>query len=415
MRLRSTRLACLAQAGASVPALVPTWRADFWRQGDDASIDARIAASGGANRTRTNSAGLIVGQAAPRYDFDPLSHIGRGLKIEPASENFVVYSEDLSNAAWVGSVTASSSAQTWRGVPFWELTKTSSSGSESRVQVGVKAFTSGDHGTITITFMAGTASSASVGILDTAGSAWGLNADSTAVKMEGPGMLVQSVGALWQITGLSATVPTRVRVHRAYASDGSASLYIYPGTEDSTIVGASVFATAAQYEAATFGTSYIPTTAASVPCTGDLIRIAEPSSIGYGPDAFTWVMRLSRGDVDDCRMLASSLYGAANMGIYMGGPFMGLDGVLTLGAGVPVDPGQVFTCAGRFASGDYGFSLNCVAAVKSADPAVPAAPTIIDLGSIGGSGYAINGRMAAVAFFDRPLTDSELIYAQQTL
>jgi hypothetical protein len=65
-----------------------------------ASLPAGVSASGGANGTRVDSSGAIVSASAPRFDYSPTS-VGtfRGLLVEPASTNYALYSQDVSNTA----------------------------------------------------------------------------------------------------------------------------------------------------------------------------------------------------------------------------------------------------------------------------------------------------------------------------
>lgn len=50
-----------------------------------------------------NNSGLMVQAAAdePRFEYDPITLVARGIKIEPARTNIMTFSQDFSNAVWV--------------------------------------------------------------------------------------------------------------------------------------------------------------------------------------------------------------------------------------------------------------------------------------------------------------------------
>ena len=63
-------------------------------------LDSRITASGGANGSRIDAAGLVVPGTAPRFDYGPISLVSRGILIEEARTNLHARSDALDNAAW---------------------------------------------------------------------------------------------------------------------------------------------------------------------------------------------------------------------------------------------------------------------------------------------------------------------------
>ena len=71
-----------------------------------ASLDSRITFTRALNTaTRINSSGLVelVNADVPRFDYDPITLVCKGLLIEESRENFCFYSEDMANASWTGS------------------------------------------------------------------------------------------------------------------------------------------------------------------------------------------------------------------------------------------------------------------------------------------------------------------------
>jgi YD repeat-containing protein len=90
----------------------------------------------------------------------------------------------------------------------------------------------GDKATLEISIQAvGDITSQSVGLYGST-SGWGSNSNMEARILSGPGKIVQLVGGLWRVDGLSTTQATRVQIVRTYtqAENGGAYLYIdHPG------------------------------------------------------------------------------------------------------------------------------------------------------------------------------------------
>ena len=80
--------------------VLPSMALDF----TTASLDSRVTFTRTGNTaTVTNSSGFVVGINAnlPRFDFDPVSLVCKGLLIEESKTNLILYSADINNAAWV--------------------------------------------------------------------------------------------------------------------------------------------------------------------------------------------------------------------------------------------------------------------------------------------------------------------------
>jgi hypothetical protein len=63
-------------------------------------LDARITASGGANATRVNAAGIIVPATTPRFDYDPITLLPLGVYVEGAGTNIQIQSNGWGAAPW---------------------------------------------------------------------------------------------------------------------------------------------------------------------------------------------------------------------------------------------------------------------------------------------------------------------------
>lgn len=218
--------------------------------------------------TYVDDAGLLQTAAAnvARYQ-------GGQLLVEDAATNHLLHSQALNNAAWAGC-TVSAAAEVYRGAaPFWAIAKATAVTSESRGQ-NAKSVVAGEAGTVTVALLAGTSSQCSVGILHNNPTGWGLDAESTASVLEGPGAIAARGGSLCTVTGLSATVPTLLRITRTFADVGTSTLRIYPDVHTSSTMGASVKATRAQYLGSATDSSYIPTTTATATRAADIITVA---------------------------------------------------------------------------------------------------------------------------------------------
>jgi len=83
--------------------ITPSFALDF----TTASLDPRITFTRtGTTATRVNASGFIetMGANTPRFDFNPVTLVCRGLLIEEARTNLKIYGQDLSNAlAWLAT------------------------------------------------------------------------------------------------------------------------------------------------------------------------------------------------------------------------------------------------------------------------------------------------------------------------
>lgn len=237
-----------------------------------------VTISGGAGGTVVGPEGLIVPASAPRFDYDPVSHVCKGLLIEEQRTNGLKKSGDLTDAvAWSGNPTRTLAAETWRGVPFYSIAKTQIGASEYVYQASTLNIAAGGAAVLTVALLAGSQRSGlgdvGIGLYDAV--SWGPNADSTARIVDGPGAIARSLagGGLWVVSGLSVAIPTVVEIVRTDPVAWVPFAYVYPGTHNSVTIGDSVKVTRLQMEAGSFSTSYIPTTSAAVTRTSDLVQL----------------------------------------------------------------------------------------------------------------------------------------------
>lgn len=72
----------------------------------------------------------------------------------------------------------------------------------------------------------------------------GINFSGTGRIVSGPGTLTQLYAGFWQISGLSASTPTRIEISRTFMKSEVASVRLYPDFANGSIVGRSIIAAA---------------------------------------------------------------------------------------------------------------------------------------------------------------------------
>ena len=156
-----------------------------------------------------------------------------------ARYNLLVSTEDY-NHGWIrGNRVSGSNVTCPDGRPGILLTKTdTTTGAHTRQGLGNSIV--GATYSYQVAVYAGSANSVSFGIGATndGSGVWG-GTNTSVTKISGPGSVSSSSG-IGVVTGLDSTVPTVVRVERTYVSSVIASVYVYPGTHNSSTEGHSV-------------------------------------------------------------------------------------------------------------------------------------------------------------------------------
>lgn len=269
-RLRSSA-SLLAPAGFA-PA---TLNLEF--TGLNQTLDSRITFTRASTGRFTGSDGLIQSAAinTPRFDYDPVTLVSKGLLIEEQRTNLLLRSEEFDNASWVksaASITANAVASpdgttnadklvedTANAPHFVRQNVVGVIGTSYTSTVFVKA---AERTAATISHFDGAAFCGvsidlSTGVLSAPPSDLGMtNALSTStVSAFGNGWYRVSVQRT-QVT--STTLQTRVTTQNgsngSYTGDGTSGVYVW----------------GAQIEAGAFATSYIPTVAATVTRSADI-------------------------------------------------------------------------------------------------------------------------------------------------
>lgn len=249
--------------------------------------------------TYFRSDGLIKTAAAdePRFDFDPITHVCKGLLIEEARTNLLTYSEQFDNAAWARY--ASLLAANVTTAPDGTLTadklienataNTHFTNSASGVSV-----TAG--GVYTLSLFCKAAERSYVQLRCGASSQFRAIfslADGSISDLAGATAAAQYVGSGWWRLSITLTAdasPLGLRVGIAidsttnsYTGDGVSGIYLW----------------GAQLEAGAFPTSYIPTTTAQATRAADIAQMT-------GANFSSWYRQDEGTFVAECAFLTTS-------------------------------------------------------------------------------------------------------------
>lgn len=174
-----------------------------------------------------------------------------------ATNNLLLQSTSFSASPWgvAASIAVANSGTAPDNVGSGRLL-TVTSGSFASVN---QSIANGSNRTFSIYLKAGSSSSISVGVLSFS-TTWGVAANSSGTILSGPGTITRNNGALFDVTGLSASDWTRIAINRTDSHD---ALYLYPVGVGSGLTGSNVV-WGAQAESGATATNFVPTTTASV-------------------------------------------------------------------------------------------------------------------------------------------------------
>jgi hypothetical protein len=234
-----------------------------------ASLDSRITFTRSGNTaTVTNSSGLIAGVNAdlPRFDFDPITKICKGLLIEESRTNICIRSEtfNLWNTTGSVGVTANTTVAPDGNQTADTITRVAGQGDSVLL---AQTFTGDGVKAISVWIKKGTSPSSLIVLFDSTASLYRLWADvtwsgNTPVLAFTNGSLLKSTeydNNWWRLEFATTTV-TAANTNR---------IQIFPGRAGSAN-GDNVICWGAQAENGAFATSYIPTVASQVTRNADV-------------------------------------------------------------------------------------------------------------------------------------------------
>jgi hypothetical protein len=403
-----------------------------------ASLDDRVtfsrSTSASSPATYVNDSGIIV-QATdnqPRFDYDPVTSVSKGLLIEGARTNalfdsgITAFNPVTFNNVWIDNVTQLDTTLNSGVSPDGNANATLLSiniATSFRAIIQRSAVSVG--GTYTYSVYA-KPTSTDVGLtLLLAGDVSVVNHVAVVFALSGNGSVVAQSSAG---TAVSASAPTikragngwyRCTVQATLTSPTNITCYIYPGNRASQTTNTQTLVWGAQLEAGAFVTSHIPTTSATATRNADVATItgsnfsdlwragkgsalvkAQPSTIsGVRP-----VLQFDDATADNIIALRGN---AANPELYVrtGGSDQAQIDAGTIAANVR------YRLAGAWATD------NCAASVNSGTPALDGVATIpvvtqARLGS-DGTNY-LNGHLEAIEYYDERIPNSALQVVSST-
>jgi len=381
------------------------------------SLDSGVTFTRGTTATFVGSNGLIQTAAidAPRFDHDPVTLAPKGLLIEEARTNLVLYSEQFDNAAWVKTrVTVSANATTAPdGTSAADkIAETSDSGFHFVNQTSVSAVTAVAH-TASVYVKAAERTWC---LLELGGTPFGcavwfnLSNGTVGTQAGSPSSatITAAGNGWWRITMAKTATLVGTFTFGIYPTTGN-NVASYTGT-----TGSGIFVYGAQLEAGTFATSYIPTTTLAVTRNADDVTMTGTNfSSWYNQSEGTFVTQFTPSTISGTRAIFDANDGTINESIRVqtvaADPFF----VVTDG-GVDqanIDAGTVaanttYKIAGAYALNDFAASI--VGGTVGTDTS-GTLPTVTQL-QIGNSaaGNRLNGCIGSISYYNTRLPNATL-------
>lgn len=259
--------------------ITPSFALDF----TTASLDPRVTFTrSGATATRVNASGFIETMAAntPRFDFNPVTLVCRGLLIEEARTNGFTYSADLRNTADAGSTrpwvysNATVSVNTITAPDNTLTADTIVENTATNTHGVFQPFTVTSGAPTTLSFYAKAKERTQVASI-MGGGGYGTSVTTiydlvalTVIVTTGTGTAtITDAGNGWRRCTCTATPTTNNPTnHFIQLASGGANVYAGNGTSGAYFWGA-------QVEVGAFATSYIPTVASTVTRNADIATI----------------------------------------------------------------------------------------------------------------------------------------------
>lgn len=243
-----------------------------------------------------NGALTIAPPNTPRYDYDPGTLAMRGILIEEARSNLLLYSNYFDNTvSWTkttSTIAANAAISPDGTMSASFMTATVSGGRVTQIAAATATSL-----TFSIYVKQGNALTQQLIIRNTttATNLMGVSLTWATKTTNNPAAAsVTSVGNGWY--RFSATVTTGVTI------GDSMTFYCYAGSSNNA-VGDTVYMYGAQVEAGTFATSYIPTSASAVARSADSVSVNNFSS-WFNSSEGTFVAQVDTGSIDNAAVFA---------------------------------------------------------------------------------------------------------------
>jgi hypothetical protein len=238
-----------------------------------ASLDPRVAVARALDTaTRINSSGIveIVNANLPRFDYDPVTLLCKGLLIEEARTNLALQSDLLTTPTWAGlradRTTSGDYARLTANTTsvngaFWTYAGAVFAAGSYTLSINISK-TSASKLILRIASASNGLSFASVGFNPATGIA---TATTAAVDFSSASVTVTDMGSDWRVS-LTGTTTGSISIQpRIWISDAATGI--------SVTLGANIDVRYAQFETGAFATSYIPTTLLAVLRNADVVTM----------------------------------------------------------------------------------------------------------------------------------------------
>lgn len=374
-----------------------------------ASLDPRITFTrAGDTATVVNSTGLIEGVLAntPRFDYDPITLVCKGLLIEEARTNLLLNSNDFTST-WVnsGTVTANNAispdgtlnaAKFEGGVSYQDVVKAASA-----ITYTTSLYFKQGSGNLTLRLSDGLVANyaqvvfnLATGVISTAASVLGNFTNASAT--------ISSAGGDYYRVTLTCTSNTVTTIRTRYAFTGTGNYTWLYG---------------AQLEAGAFATSYIPTTTTALTRNADVATMTGTNFSSWfnaseGTFVANFVARVSTSGPTGVFSANNSSSSYAIDNRVQSGYVFGrvADGgvnqcFINMGA---VTTSQTVSSVLAYKANDFIAARNGASPVTDTSGTVPTLPNRMLLGGIDNNAFPLNSHLVALRFYPQHLTSDEV-------
>ena len=354
----------------------------------------------------------------PRFDYDPVTLAAKGLLIEEARTNLLLYSQDWNTAAWSKpSVTVTNNSIT---APDGTLTgnKLLTSGATTITQASSSTATSqtfsvyvklGSSATAANNFIVRNSTTA-VNLL---GVAINYTTGAIVYTVGSSGASVVAVGNGWWRLTLSVTSGITI----------GNTLIVYTGFTGGGVNGDFLYAWGAQLEAGAFATSYTPTVASTVTRSADIASMTGTNfSSWYNQSEGTFVAVFDRIATNTVTFSGGQprVFRAVDAGtnfIIAGGDSglgekmlvrSGGSDVANITSGVQIAANTVGKMAAAYAVNNFGLSVDGGAVGTDTSGAAPTGINTLYLGDGSTATRALNGHIRFITYYNTRLPNATL-------
>lgn len=379
-----------------------------------ASLDPRVTLTRALNTaTRVNSSGYIeaVNADAPRFDYDPVTLVCKGLLIEEQRTNSLLRSEQMGTSPWSvlnATVNATGGISPANTNTANVITDNATTGAHGVFVLN--GWPSGVQSTLSVYVKADTLSKVAIGNASTgAYSYFDLQSGTNVANATGfTGTIIPAGNGWYRITATHTASASQTLGIFSYVNVGNPS---YSGT------GQSFYAWGAQLEAGAFATSYIPTVASTVTRNADVVSMTGTNfSDWYNasqgafvawfdtllPTSQRYIYSASAGTSLANSFFQTVLSNTTDNYVFSGGVQQArlLTGAIT--ANTLAKTGL------RYANADFAVAANGGGLQTQLSGSLPAGVNRLHIGRSAGSGNFLNGHIAKLLWYTS-LTNAELV------